>query len=94
MIKTYYAVYRRAYLILLGEETDETGTLLSIDAYTEELRSSTNMDHTRWNRSTWNQKSGGNQQAGETPDECAAFMKEFIRAHMKVMDKAYPEPLQ
>ncbi len=94
MIKTYYAVYRHAYLILLGEETDETGTLLSVDAYTDEIRSSTLMDHTRWNKTTWRSETGGNPKAGEKPDECAAFIKEFIRAHMKVMDKAYPEPLQ
>ena len=74
MIKTCYAVYRRACLILLGEETDETGTLLSVDGYTEEIRSSTLMDLARWNKTTWR--------------------PETIRAHMKVMDKAYPEPLQ
>ena len=92
MIRTYYAVYRPAYLILLGEEKDETGMLHSIDAYTEEIRASTNMDHLRWERRTWNKISAGNLNAGETPDECAAFMKQFIRKRMKAMDEAYPAP--
>ena len=92
MIRTYYAVYRPAYLILLGEEMDETGTLHSIDAYTEEIRDCTNMDHMRWERRTWNELSAGNLYAGETPDECAAFMKQFIRKRMIVMDEAYPAP--
>lgn len=92
MIKTYYAVYRHAYLILLGEETDETGVLRSIDEYTEEIRSAALMDHTRWGRKTWSEKSGGNLDAGETPEQCAAFLKQFIRTHMKVMDNAYPDP--
>ena len=92
MIRTYYSVYRPAYLILLGEETDKTGTLRSIDQYMEEIRDSAVMDHTRWSRTTWNQKSGGNTHAGETPEECAAFLKEFIRTHMATMDKAYSVP--
>ena len=92
MIRTYYAVYRPAYLILLGEETDETGTLRSIDEYTEEIRASADMDHIRWERRTWNKISSGNLNAGETPDECAEFLKQFIRKRMKAMDEAYPAP--
>ena len=93
MIRTYYGIYRPAYLILLGEAEDETGTLRSIPQYMEEIYDAAVMDHIRWNRSTWNRVSLGNTKAGETPEECAAFLMKFIRTHMNVMDKAYPNPL-
>ena len=90
MIETYYTVYRPAYLILLGEETDPAGILRSVDEYAEEILCSQRMDHIRWKESTWKEKSGGNPQAAGSPARCVSFIREFLRTHMKTMDKAYP----
>ena len=92
MIKTYYEVYRPAYLILLGEQKDESGILRSVDEYMEEVRNSVRMDQTRWNFSAWRRLTGANAAIGNDPDYCADFLKDFIRVHMNLMDKTYPEP--
>ena len=94
VIRTYYEVYRPAYRILLGELTDESGVLRSIDDYTEEVRRSEEMDHIRWKVSLWRKKTGANTHIGNSPDTCADFLKSFIRTHMKTIDKAYPENSQ
>ncbi len=92
MIETYHRVYRPACRILLGEAEDPDGVLRSVDAYMEEVARSLEMDHVRWIKSLWAQKSGGNTRIGDTPASCAAFLKNFIRTHMEVLDKAYPQP--
>lgn len=90
MIRTYYEVYRPACLILLGEAVDPSGTLRSIDEYMDEIRASAAMDNTRWNKTIWNQQSGGNPRAGNNLNECAEYLKNFIRVRMAALDKAYP----
>ena len=91
MISTYYAVYRPACQILLGEAEDPSGILRSIDEYAEEVRQSEIMDHARWSKATWNKESGGNPQSGKNLDECVAFLKGFILTRVKTLDKAYPQ---
>ena len=94
IIDTYYRIYRPAYLILLGEMTDSSGILCSVDTYTEEVRFSADMDHVRWSKTYWAKSTGANTRIGNTPDSCASYLKEFIRTHMNAMDKAYPEKVR
>lgn len=46
--ETYASRYRPALSILLGEHTDPTGKLRSIDAYADHIAASANMNFVRW----------------------------------------------
>ena len=85
-------MYAFSYLILLGEAKDPKGVLRSIDDYMAEVHASGEMDHVRWQKSLWAKSSGGNSEADGTMDECAGYLKWFIRERMKTMDAAYPAP--
>ena len=90
MIKTYYAVYRPALQILLGKARDDTGTLLSIDEYAARVHASGEMDHVRWPATLWAEYQAFNVDASGTMDECAEYLKWYVRERMEGMDAAYP----
>ena len=75
MTKKFETVFLPAMNILLGEETDETGTLLSIQQYAEAIRASAEMNFTRWP----NKKNASTvAKTGYTFDENIDFLVDFV----------------
>ena len=70
--------YAHAMSILLGEEKDEGGTLLSVDEYAENLRASANMNFIRWPMLTFTADSENVARTGYTYDDNITYLKNFI----------------
>ena len=85
---TWQSTFRRAMNILLGEEKDPLGRILSIDEYADEIRASAAMDFLRWPRS---KNPSTVAQTGATLDENLTFLKNFISQRRDWLDKQWGE---
>ena len=88
--RTFREVYAPAMRILLGEETDPSGTLRSLADYAEEVAASAAMDNLRWpipeTRSAWT-----NLDTGDTPEENLAFLQDYIRRRLAFLEQEWAE---
>lgn len=75
-----------AIRILLGQETDESGTLLSIGQYAEQLRASADMNFIRW---PMKQGSANFASTGKTYDANIAFLTNFIARRYEFLQKEW-----
>lgn len=89
--KTYRQVYRPAIQILLGNETDPTGTLLSIDQYAFQVRASANADLLRWPNSVRNAYPNFNAKTGNDFSAQVEYLKRYLTQRLPALDKAFPD---
>lgn len=86
MTQRYHDVFQKAINILLGTETDETGKLLSIDAYVEKIQESADMNFARWpimkNSSTV-------AQTGNTFEKNITYLKSFLEERKSFLDELW-----
>ncbi len=73
--ETWQNSFVPAIRVLLGQETDESGTLLSIKQYAENIRASANMNFIRW---PMKQSSNNSAKTGKTYDANIDYLTNFI----------------
>ena len=88
VIQLYQQTYAPALRILLGEETDPDGLLMSVDAYAEEIAASAAMDQIRWPIGA-NRATNFNPKTGNTPEANVTYVKNFIRKRMEFLDSQW-----
>lgn len=82
----YRDVFRKAMNILLGTETDETGTLRSIDEYAKDIQKSAEMNFARW---PIPKSSSTAAQTGNTFEANITYLKNFIRERQSFLDETW-----
>ena len=87
-MQTYRDVYAPALRILLGEEKDPRGILLSLDEYAREIAASAEMDNIRWPISK-NRGTNFNTHTGSTPKANVEYLRNFIQRRMEFLDKQW-----
>ena len=85
-VRQYYRnVYAPALRILLGEETDPDGKLLSLDQYAAEIAASAAMDNIRWPISA-NRATNFNPRTGNDPETNVQYLRRYIEKRMNFLN--------
>ena len=86
MTQTYASTFRPAIRILLGQQTDPQGRLLSLDAYADSIRDSVSMTLIRWPRQ---KKSSTVAQTGYTFEENIEYLRTFLTERLRYLDSVW-----
>ena len=89
-IRLYRAVYAPALRILLGQEKDPQGRILSLDEYAAEIAASAEMDNIRWPISK-NRATNFNTKTGSTPSANVGYLRSFIERRLAFLDEQWGE---
>ncbi len=89
-IRVYNEAYAPMLRILLGEETDETGTLRSIDEYAQEVAASAAMDNVVWPMAQLMQDNF-NMNTGSTPAAQIAYLKKYVSSRLEFLNSKWGE---
>ena len=89
----YARIFRPAIRILLGEETDPTGVLRSIDEYAEEVSASARTDHFRWPEPPLSDAVAVyyNTASGDSFEGQVAFLKAYLTVRLDALDAFFEE---
>lgn len=87
-MEQYRLVYAPALRILLGQETDPEGRLLSLDAYAAEIQASAAMDNVRWPISQ-HRATNFNAQTGNDPAANVRYLRNFMEKRLAFLDQQW-----
>ena len=88
-IEAYNEVYKHALAIFLGEESDPTGTLRSVDEYVDEVRLSAEADLVLYPSSLRTKIANLNPDTGKNFEANIKYLKRYIKDRKAALDKAY-----